>query len=126
MGRVSPLRFAPALFLAITLGACRNLEEAAAQKTGGDPSRGRQVLHKYGCGSCHSIPGVAGAEGSIGPALDRIGSRAHLAGGMENTPENLMRWIRNPQEIRAGAAMPNLGVTEQDGRDIAAFLYTLQ
>ncbi|HYN19354.1 MAG TPA: c-type cytochrome [Thermoanaerobaculia bacterium] len=94
--------------------------------TGGDPRRGRALLPVYGCPSCHSIPGVEGATGLIGPPLDRIGSRAFLAGRLPNTPPNLMRWIREPESISPGTAMPVLGVTEQDGRDIAAYLYTLK
>lgn len=106
--------------------ACSSKEEKAARMTGGDPGRGREVIRKYGCEACHTIPGINGATGLIGPPLDRIGSRVYLAGRLPNTPENLMRWIRDPQGIAPGTAMPQMGVTEQDGRDIAAYLYTLQ
>lgn len=108
------------------LAGCMDAEEAAARKTGGDPGRGRILLPRYGCPSCHSIPGVENATGLIGPPLDRLGSRPNLAGSLANTPQNLMRWIRDPQSIAPGTAMPFLGVTEQDGRDIAAYLYTLK
>ncbi len=80
----------------------------------------------YGCPSCHTIAGIEGADGTAGPSLDGIGSRKQLAGGLPNTPENLIRWIRDPQDISAGTAMPILGVTEQDGKDIAAYLLTLR
>jgi cytochrome c len=117
--------------LALLLGlgglcGCTDGQESAARMTGGDPMRGRALLPRYGCPSCHSISGVEGATGLIGPPLDRIGSRAFLAGRLPNTPPNLMRWIRDPQSIAPGTAMPVLGVTEQDGRDIAAYLYTLK
>ncbi len=109
------------------LGACgESIERRAAAMTGGEPARGKEIIRRYGCEACHSIPGVAGARGQTGPPLDGIGSRPHLAGGLPNTPDNLMRWIRNPQEIQPGTAMPELGVTERDGRDIAAYLYTLR
>jgi cytochrome c len=116
------------LAAAVTLffGCGGDVERTAAAMTGGDPRRGPDVIRKYGCEACHSIPGVAGARGQVGPPLDNIGSRSHLAGGLPNTPENLMRWIRHPQEIQPGTAMPELGVTERDGRDIAAYLYTLR
>lgn len=94
--------------------------------TGGVPRRGRVILRKYGCHACHTIPGVEGARGTVGPPLDRLGSRPYLAGRLPNTPENLLRWIRDPQGIEPGTAMPNMHVTEQDGRDIAAYLYTLK
>jgi cytochrome c len=108
-------------------GACGgSIEQRAAAMTGGDPKRGMETIRRYGCEACHSIPGVAGARGQVGPPLDGIGSRPHLAGGLPNTPDNLMRWIRDPQAIQPGTAMPRMGVTERDGRDIAAYLYTLR
>lgn len=106
--------------------ACGTAEDSARRLTGGEPSRGKLVMRKYGCQTCHTIPGVSGADGLVGPPLDRIGSRTHLAGHLPNTPENMMRWIRDPQGIAPGTAMPEMGVTEQDGRDIAAYLYTLK
>jgi len=106
--------------------ACSSKEEKAARMTGGDPGRGKLAIRQYGCSTCHTIPGIVGANGIVGPPLDRIGSRVYLAGRLSNTPENLMRWIRDPQGIAPGTAMPDLRVTEQDGRDIAAYLYTLR
>ena len=112
--------------VALLLAGCSSKEEKAARLTGGDPGLGKAAIRKYGCQTCHTIPGVEGATGIVGPPLDRIGSRAYLAGQLENTPENLMRWIREPQSIAPGTAMPDMHVTEKDGRDIAAFLYTLR
>jgi cytochrome c2 len=113
-----------ALFL--FCGCREGIERKAAAMTGGDPARGKEVISRYGCEACHSIPGVAAARGQVGPPLDGIGRRPTLAGGLANTPENLMRWIRDPQGIQPGTAMPTLGVTERDVRDIAAYLYTLR
>jgi cytochrome c len=98
----------------------------AAAMTGGDPAHGQQVIRSYGCGSCHVIPGVDGAVGKVGPSLQGIGARTYLAGKLPNEPANMIKWIRQPQEVSPGTAMPELGVTEQDGKDIAAYLYTLQ
>ena len=99
---------------------------AAAMTGGGDAERGRHLISTYGCGTCHLVPGVPTAEGVVGPPLTGIGARVMLAGQLPNTPENMMRWIRDPQQVEAGTAMPDLQVGEQDARDIAAFLYTLQ
>ena len=77
----------------------------------------------YGCSGCHSLTGLPGARCLVGPILDGIGSRAVFAGRLENKPENLMRWIGEPQSVAPGTAIPNLGVTPQHRRDIAAFLY---
>jgi cytochrome c2 len=94
--------------------------------TGGDPSRGVAAIGRYGCGSCHLIPGVNGANATVGPPLTGIARRGYLAGQLGNTPENMMRWIQKPQEVEKGTAMPDMGVTDQDARDIAAHLYTLR
>ena len=113
------------LSLALFCGCHGDVEETAAAMTGGSPARGKEVIRRYGCEACHSIPGVAGARGQVGPPLDGIANRTYLAGQLTNTPENLIRWIRDPQSIAPGTAMPEMGVTEQDGKDIAAYLYTL-
>jgi cytochrome c len=112
--------------LVLLCGCGEDIERKAAAMTGGSPARGKEIIPRYGCEACHSIPGVAAARGQVGPPLDGIASRPTLAGGLPNTPDNLMRWIRTPQEIQPGTAMPELGVTERDVRDIAAFLYTLR
>ena len=111
----------------LVLPACtdRDAEQAAAL-TGGDPARGKEALRTYGCVSCHTIPGVRGADAQVGPPLDRVAGRVYIAGVLENTPENLARWIRNPPEVDPKTAMPNVGATDDDIRDIMAYLYTLK
>ena len=80
-------------------------------------------MRAYGCGACHRIPGVAGANGNVGPSLERLGSRVYLAGFLPNTPDNLARWIREPQQIARATAMPDLGVTAADAQQMAAYLH---
>jgi len=106
--------------------ASEDIQKKAAAMTGGEPSRGPDIIRRYGCATCHAIPGVDGARGQVGPSLEGIASRTYLAGKVPNQPENLIKWIREPQEVSPGTAMPQLGVTEQDGKDIAAYLYTLR
>jgi cytochrome c len=96
----------------------------AAAATGGDPRRGESMFIQYGCGSCHAIKGVRTAVGSVGPPLDGIAIRTIVAGHLANTPDNMEKWIRDPQQVAPGTAMPDLNVGEQDARDITAFLYT--
>ena len=93
---------------------------------GGDPSRGPAAIQKYGCIACHVIHGVVGARGRVGPALDGLATRSIVAGRLSNTPENLVHWIQDPQGVSPGTVMPNMGVSEPDARDIAAYLYTLK
>jgi cytochrome c2 len=95
----------------------------AASLVLGDSARGRQAVEKYGCGGCHTIPGVRGARGAVGPALSGLADRPYLAGSMVNEPANLVDWVRRPRGIDPRTVMPDLGVTEADARDIAAFLY---
>ncbi len=91
----------------------------------GDIAAGRQALQQYLCATCHVIPGVVGANRHIGPTLSGIADRQYIAGVLPNTPANMVQWIQKPNAIAPMSAMPDLGVTEKDARDIAAFLYTL-
>jgi cytochrome c2 len=96
----------------------------AAAATGGDPRRGESMFIQYGCGSCHAVKNVRTATGMVGPPLDGIALRVIIAGHLSNTPQNMQTWIRDPQEVSPGTAMPDLNVGAQDARDITAFLYT--
>lgn len=93
---------------------------------GGDPDRGRDAIRRYGCGQCHTIRSVRNARGLVGPPLDGIARRVYIAGVAPNTPEAMIAWIRDPRALDAKTAMPNTGVTAEDARDIAAFLYSLR
>ncbi len=114
------------LLLASLLCGCRqSVEQQAAAMTGGDPARGKGLVQRYGCVSCHAIPGVA-LDGTIGPSLEGIARKEILAGKVPNEAKNMIRWIRDPQGLQPGSVMPDMDIPEQDGRDIAAFLYTLR
>ena len=99
---------------------------AAAQLVHGDPSHGPEKIRQYGCYSCHTIPGITGANGLVGPPLAGIRDRVFLAGELPNTPENITQWIQHPRQFEPHTVMPEMGVTDQDSRDIAAYLYTLR
>jgi cytochrome c2 len=96
----------------------------AAAATGGNPRRGEAMFIQYGCGSCHALKNVRNAVGSVGPPLDGIALRVIIGGHLNNTPDNMQKWIRDPQQAAPGTAMPDLNVGAQDARDITAFLYT--
>jgi len=91
-----------------------------------DPDRGRRALNQHACNACHIIPGITGSNPHVGPSLEGIGGRTLIAGTLANTPENLALWLRETQKVKPGTAMPQLGVPEQDARDIAAYLATLR
>ena len=92
--------------------------------TGGNPQHGKDLIRQAGCGSCHTIPGIPGANATVGPSLEDMKKRLYLAGRLENKPEQLMAWIRNPREVDPKTAMPALGLDETQARDIAAYLYS--
>lgn len=93
---------------------------------GGNPRVGASLIRAYGCGACHTIPRVRGADGKVGPPLTEFAHRSYIAGNLSNEPQNLIAWIMDPQAIEPGTAMPALGVTEEQARNIAAYLYTLR
>ncbi len=117
-----------ALAVCFVLAACTGskIERAYTPSTGGAAERGERVIREKNCGSCHTIPGVRGAEGLVGPPLMFFARRTYIAGELPNTPENLVRWVRGPQTVEPNTAMPNLGLSEQQARDVVAYLYTLR
>jgi cytochrome c len=109
--------------LACSRGGQDVSREQVLASTRGDLHRGEAAIAKYGCGSCHVIPGVRQARGKVGPPLTDFAQRSYIAGNAFNTPGNLAAWIRRPDSVEPGTVMPALGVSEQEARDIAAYLY---
>src|SRR5690606_14783850 len=128
---MSPLRALLLAVVSLAAGGCgvegRGLgREEAALLTGGDPVEGQRLLRAYGCWTCHTIPGVPGADTRVGPPLVGVAGRMYIAGLLANNPENLIRWIEDPTAIDSLTAMPDVGATTAEARDIAAYLYTLR
>ncbi len=92
----------------------------------GDVRRGIHLIQQNGCGACHQIPGVENAHGFVGPPLTAMSRRIYIAGVERNTPQAMIAWLQNPQAFVPGNAMPNMGLSEADARDITAYLYTLR
>lgn len=114
-------------FSALLIAGCgRAAADDGGGSAGGSPAEGRAAITRYGCGSCHMIPGVPGASGLVGPPLIHWSRRSYIAGRLPNTPGDLIRWIVAPQAIEPGTAMPTLGVSAAEARNIAAYLYTLR
>ena len=129
VGRAGP---AVLLVIAVALagyGCKRSTAMSAAdafQITGGNSAKGAVAIRQYGCAACHTIPGIPGARATVGPQLAGISGRPYIAGVLTNTPTNLIRWIHHPQQVDPLTAMPDVGLTEPDARDIASYLYTLK
>lgn len=122
------------LGVGVGLGACGALLGCDAGQqprhymvaTGGNAAHGKELIRAYGCGACHIVPGVRDARGLVGPPLLYFSQRTMIAGELPNSPENLARWIEHPTSVEPKTAMPDLGLTEDQAYDIAAYLYTLQ
>lgn len=116
------------LLVALALvAACR--EDPSPRPPGaaiGDVRNGADAIEAYGCGSCHTVPGVADADSLVGPPLTSWGNRSFIAGTLANNHTNLVAWLRDPDSIRPGTAMPDLDVTVADAQDMAAYLLGLE
>ena len=121
---------AMALLLGVTVaaGACSSHPAKPSTRvvTGGSADLGKDAVDHYGCGRCHTIPGVKRASALVGPPLIHWSKRSFIAGELANTPDNLIRWIQNPKEVEPGTDMPVLGVTPEDARNIAAYLMSIR
>jgi cytochrome c2 len=109
------------------LGGCDIQAEPTFQPVaGGDARRGQKLIQDFGCIGCHTIPGINNAHANVGPPLTAFGDRVYIAGMLHNDSDNLIKWLRDPQSVVPGNAMPNMGISEAQARDMAAFLYTLR
>ncbi len=117
------MRSALIVLLWSALSACGKEEVPVL---GGDRENGRLLLRQYSCGACHRIPGVAAAEGRVGPPLEGIAGQVYLAGVLPNTPQNMAAFIRSPQQFDPRTAMPDMSVSETQARDMVAYLYGLK
>src|SRR6185295_19205414 len=115
-----------ALASALTAGWAGRHARADAFTPPSSMARGRSYIEQWGCGSCHTIPGIRSAAGVVAPPLTAFARRSFIGGEVANTPENLVRWLMDPQAIEPGTAMPNLGVSDPVARDMATYLYSLR
>jgi cytochrome c2 len=127
---MSGKKFGPVIAVILLFTACSRPETPApppAPPPIGDAARGKQLATQQGCNVCHIVPGIEGAQGSLGPTLAGVASRPKISNGVvTNTPENLAKLIENPQALNPESTMPALGISTADSRDIAAFLLTLK
>jgi cytochrome c1 len=123
--RLVPLVTLACAILASGCASSKAVREAE-MITGGNVARGVPAIGKYGCAACHVIPGIETATATVGAPLTQVAVRQYLGGHLTNSPGNMIRWIQHPQLIDPKNVMPELGVTDQDAKDIAAYLYTLR
>jgi cytochrome c2 len=114
------------LYAGYQLKFSRDARTRAIALTTGDPDFGRRLTQRYGCAGCHTIPGVPGAQGKVGPTLQGFAARVYIGGVATNSPDTLIRWIENPRSIDPKTAMPITGISRAEARHVAAYLYTLR
>jgi cytochrome c2 len=110
----------------VLLAGCQSNESAAPRIVGASAQRGQAAIQRFDCNVCHVIPGVGGFAGRVGPSLEGYARRAYVAGKFPNDPDHLVDWIRDPSALAPRTAMPELGVSDREARDMAAYLHTLQ
>ena len=108
---------------ALAWSSQQQADRIARTITGGDPARASEIMRRYGCGGCHTIPGVPGADGQVGPQLSGLLHRVYVGGVATNSPDHLVEWIVDPQKLSPRSAMPATGISEAEARDVAAYLY---
>ncbi len=121
-------RLACLLGCALLASACDTRDmpaQPASSGTIGNAERGQRLLAQFQCGACHQIPDVPAARSYVGPSLANLGKQSYIAGQFANQPETLVRWIVDPQAMLPGTAMPAMGVSPDQARDMAAYLYGL-
>jgi cytochrome c len=106
----------------MTWKAQHQSNSVAMAMTGGDLARAPDIIRRYGCAGCHTIPGIPGGDGQVGGPLSDIKHRVYVGGVLTNSPDNLVRWIVSPQAFSPRSAMPATGISEAEARDVAAFL----
>jgi cytochrome c1 len=121
-----PRGVALAIALIVLVGCDLQAKQNFQPVAGGDAVRGRQLVQDFGCIGCHTIPGIDNAHANVGPPLTAFGDRVYIAGMLHNDSGNLVKWLRDPQSVVPGNAMPNMDISEPQARDMAAFLYTLR
>jgi len=87
---------------------------------------GRSFFFAQTCANCHAIGGTSAAANAA-PDLTHLAARSQLAAGViPNTPQDLARWLRNPQQLKPGCQMPNFSLNEDQVTQLVAYLEGLR
>ncbi len=110
---------------ALLATACIDKSERPRALAGADPEQGLAVIERSGCAACHVVPGVRWPQGKVGGSLVGFADRTLISGRTPNQPDALIAFLRDPPAVHPGIAMPPSRLSEDDLRDVAAYLYTL-
>lgn len=123
----SACRVGHALLLACAgLVACDGPPDRTPSVGDADPGRGRRLVMDKGCVACHAFPDVKWPRGGLGPSLENFGRQGLIAGRLPNQPGVLMQFVRNAPAFVPGTAMPPVAMSDQEARDVTAYLLQLQ
>lgn len=111
--------------LCLSLAASACADRPVVPIAGASIERGREAILRHGCIACHAIPGVPGPQSDVGPPLEDMARRVYIAGVVPNLPSEMIRWLVDPPQVDPLTAMPAMGVSDAEARDMAAYLYTL-
>ena len=121
---------ATVLLSAAIFSACRggadHASDTAVVIARANIPHGKRLVESHNCVACHTIADLPDATGRAGPPLTGFARRALIAGELANNPDNLVRWITNPSAVEPRTVMPNMGLTSDEARDVAGYLYTLK
>jgi cytochrome c len=121
-----PAALIAAGFALLTACGDAHVRSANVALSGASAERGKAVIQHYGCNACHAIAGFPDPSVVVAAPISGIAHRAYIAGTLPTTPENVVLWIRFPRTVKPNTAMPDLGVSESEARDVAAYLYSLR
>lgn len=110
----------------IGLTACDGPPDRVPGLDDADAGRGRLLVVEHGCAACHAFPDVGWPRGRLGPSLEHFGRQGLIAGRLPNQPGVLMRFVRDAPGLVPGTGMPGMPMSDQDARDVTAYLLRLQ
>ena len=124
--RILPLLLPLFLSIGLLAGCSEEGGSRHPRVEGGDADTGKRLMTQYQCSSCHQSPNVPGPQGEAGPSLEHVGRLSYIAGGIPNQADRMVAWLRDPPALKPGTRMPSMGLSEQEARHMAAYLYTLR
>jgi cytochrome c1 len=114
------------LLTCVGLAACDGPPDRTPTLGDADVANGRRLVTAKGCVACHTFPDVTWPRGRLGPSLEAFGRQGLIAGRLPNQPGVLMQFVRNAPALVPGTAMPATTMSDQEARDVTAYLLTLE
>lgn len=107
----------------LTAAACKPPPDDRTSPPADAIERGKAVIERVSCASCHVIPGIDWPRGRAGPVLEGFDDVGLIAGALPHTPDNLAAFVRNAPAAKPGSTMPPMPITAAEAQDVAAYLY---